>query len=180
MRGAHNWKLRHCLSNSYTLFYYLDAPELYTIDKAIQEFERKTCLLFHTGKTRHPAIHIHKRNITRSIVGRRVYIRATQALYLSAEILRNVGDVIHLLMHAIGFFHQQQASNRDRYVEIIWDNIESAYLHEFVKMNKTAMPDYDIEYDYDSIMHSPSHAFSKNGRRTIIPTVSHMKITLTK
>lgn len=59
-------------------------------------------------------------------------------------------------------YHQEQASNRDRYVEIIWDNIENMHLHQFVKIDKKAMPDYGIEYDYDSIMHSPRNVYSKN------------------
>lgn len=180
--GAHNLSLRHCLSNTYTLFYYLGETEMNTIDKAIQEFKEETCLIFEDGKDHLPAIQIYKRNKTKSIVGRRGFNqeKEDQSLYLTEGSLKNVGNVIHLLMHAIGFFHHQQASNRDEYVKINWDNIESKHLHEFEKMDSKTMPNYGIKYDYDSIMHSPHNAYSKNSKYTIVPTVSHTKITLTK
>lgn len=87
---------------------------------------------------------------------------------------------MHLLMHSIAYFHQQQASNRDFYVKILWDNIESKHLPEFSKVNKKAMPRYGLKYDYDSIMHSARNVYSKNGKDKIFPKVSHIKITLTK
>lgn len=41
--------------------------------------------------------------------------------------------------------------------------------HNFAKYNNDTVTDFGVEYDYDSVMHYPRVAFSKNGNNTIIP-----------
>lgn len=78
------------------------------------------------------------------------------------------GFVIHEMLHAAGFYHQQSAADRDEFVEIKWENIEYEHASNFRKYNSSTVTDFSLGYDYESIMHYSSKAFSKNGKETII------------
>lgn len=84
----------------------------------------------------------------------------------------NHGTIVHEIMHALGFHHQQSATNRDKYVRILYENIRSGQEKNFEKYGALNVTDFGIGYDYSSIMHYSSKAFSKNGRPTIVPVVS--------
>ena len=38
---------------------------------------------------------------------------------------------MHELLHAVGFKHEQSRPDRDTYVNILWENIESGFKHNF-------------------------------------------------
>lgn len=73
------------------------------------------------------------------------------------------------MLHALGFYHQQSASNRDEFVKIMWENIEPGHENNFNIYNSSIITDYGVEYDTESIMHYSRTAFSKNGQDTIVP-----------
>ncbi|ALC39803.1 maker525 [Drosophila busckii] len=78
------------------------------------------------------------------------------------------GVIKHELLHALGFVHMHSDARRDDYVIIEWDNIQEGREHNFERYNNTDVTDFGVEYDYLSVLHYGSHAFSKNGRPTII------------
>jgi len=77
-----------------------------------------------------------------------------------------VPEIIHEIGHAVGFQHEQTRSDRDQYITIQWSNISSASAYNF-QMHDAASQDVGA-YDYASIMHYESYAFSTNGQPTIL------------
>lgn len=146
----------------------------------MRELESVSCVFFADWSENDPNkksyIAINKRSKCESYVGWQTD-SVGQWVFLSSECVSKPGIIKHVLLHALGFYHQQSASNRDEYVRIKWKNIIKKYTNHFVKLNEDIMPSYGVQYDFDSIMHSPRDALSENGCDTIIPFVSYMKVT---
>ncbi|TMW47783.1 hypothetical protein DOY81_007121 [Sarcophaga bullata] len=86
------------------------------------------------------------------------------------------GAVIHEMLHALGFFHQHSASNRDDYVKIFRQNIQDGRESSFNKFDSSFITDFGVGYDYSSVMHYGPKAFSKNGLNTIVPLKENVQI----
>lgn len=84
------------------------------------------------------------------------------------------GSTMHEILHALGFWHEQSREDRDSYVDIVWANITESKKGNFIK-HVTDGKDKGA-YDYGSIMHYSSKAFSKNGKSTIVPLKSGQRI----
>jgi hypothetical protein len=78
--------------------------------------------------------------------------------------------VQHELLHVTGFFHEQSRPDRDDFLEVHLENVEPAMQHNFNKYawGSTAY-NQGAPYDYASIMHYGTTAFSTNGKDTMIP-----------
>lgn len=73
--------------------------------------------------------------------------------------------IAHEIGHALGLSHEQSRSDRDTYVEILFSNIRNGAERNFRKDTTTN----HTPYDFRSIMHYRSNAFSINGGPTIQP-----------
>ncbi|KAK0156145.1 High choriolytic enzyme 1 [Merluccius polli] len=72
----------------------------------------------------------------------------------------------HEVLHALGFHHEQSRSDRDKFVNILYNNILPGKKHNF---DKVATNNLGTPYDYNSIMHYGRYAFSKS--RGVLPTI---------
>lgn len=86
------------------------------------------------------------------------------------------GPAVHEIGHAVGFYHEQSRHDRDNYLTINWGNISSSMQYNFQKMGSSGM-NYG-SYDYYSIMHYFSTAFSTNGYPTMVPTDSSINLSV--
>lgn len=138
----------------------------YAIKIALNEIERSSCIRFieGNGPNNHFLQYTSDTTGCHSLVG---YQRLPwQQINLSKGCLRK-GTIMHETLHALGFFHQQSASNRDNYIRINENNIKAGTKPNFEKFNADVVTDFNLPYDYESIMHYPSLAFSNNGSPTI-------------
>lgn len=76
--------------------------------------------------------------------------------------------IVHELMHAVGVFHEQAREDRDQYVTVNWENVQTNREWNFkIRTPSETPPSPYSDYDYGSLMHYPEYAYSKNGGKTI-------------
>ena len=82
----------------------------------------------------------------------------------------SVGIIMHELLHIVGFQHEQSRSDRDDYVDVIFDNIVSTgnYRLNFNRHDTANL----ARYDFNSVMHYPRLSWGKKPYlQTIVPKV---------
>ncbi|XP_045124477.1 zinc metalloproteinase nas-4-like isoform X2 [Portunus trituberculatus] len=99
-----------------------------------------------------------------------------QPLNYNDACLNETGVVMHELLHALGFYHEQSRYDRDDYVTIMWENIDKDMANNFKKYSRKNITTFGEPYDYGSLMHYCSYAFTKNGQMTIVPKWMLIKI----
>ncbi|KOB67471.1 Metalloendopeptidase, partial [Operophtera brumata] len=121
-----------------------------TIMKAIADYHRLTCLRFvpYNGQQDYVAIQ-GKNTGCWSSVG-----RGRQEVNLQIPgCISKKGTVLHELLHAIGFMHEQSRPERDDFVYVRYQNIKSGAENNFRKADSKSADGYGVPYDYNSVMH---------------------------
>ncbi|XP_035790869.1 seminal metalloprotease 1-like isoform X2 [Anopheles albimanus] len=143
------------------------------IELGVRLLESQSCLRFRRVKPGEVEGYINVRGTgsgCSAIVG---YSGKSQSLNLQPSPVGQgcfrIGTVVHEFLHALGFYHQQSASDRDEFVQIIYDNITPGRENNFNIYTSADVTDFGVRYDYGSVMHYSATSFSKNGLPTIIP-----------
>jgi hypothetical protein len=80
-------------------------------------------------------------------------------------------EILHEMMHALGFVHEQSRPDRDQYVQVLWDNIEEKYQPQFAIVPDSLMEaERGTSFDYRSIMlYRPDAFAARPGLTTLQP-----------
>ncbi|XP_045539227.1 hatching enzyme 1.2 [Papilio machaon] len=146
-----------------------------TIMRAIADYHRLTCLRFvpYNGQTDYISITSANTGCWSS-VGR---IGSRQEVNLQTPgCLSKKGTVLHEILHAVGFTHEQSRPERDDYVTINYNNVKPGSENNFKKSDSSYTSGYGVPYDYNSVMHYSEYAFSRNSKKTIEPKVGGVKL----
>ena len=93
--------------------------------------------------------------------------KTTQGMNLQTNGCTYKGTVQHEFLHTLGLYHHQSRSDRDKYVQILWNNIPDKKKHNFEKYDSSKVDNHEIPYDYDSVMHYGGTDFGIGGRMTV-------------
>ena len=143
--------------------YVIDAncPSTKNIKAAIAQYHKHTNIRFVPRKRERSYVRFildEKRNM--SHIGK---AGGEQKIHLTSY--ASVSTVVHEMGHAVGLHHEQTRWDRDKHIDIHWDNIEDEAKHNF---KRTFLLSKDIGvYNFNSVMHYSAYAFSKNGKPTI-------------
>lgn len=125
--------------------------------RVMQQFHEKTCIRFAMRKNNEPDyLRIGSFKGCFSYIGR---IGGEQILSLG-DGCEYSGTIAHELLHALGFYHHQNRSDRDDFLDILWENIARGKENQFIKM----APQDNLllnEFDYNSVMLYGPRTFGK-------------------
>ncbi|KAI5616974.1 nephrosin isoform 2 precursor [Silurus asotus] len=133
------------------------------IQRALNSFQRSTCIRFKCRTNEVDYIHIISDKGCYSSIGR-VGGRQVLSLQRNGCVYHQV--IQHELLHALGFHHEQSRCDRNKHVKILFRNVIKDKRHNF-DIRRTN--NLNTPYDYNSVMHYDRFAFTKNDKPTIIP-----------
>jgi hypothetical protein len=71
-------------------------------------------------------------------------------------------EILHEMLHALGFIHEHSRTDRDAQVAIEWDHIDAKYRSQFDVVPESWMENVrNFDFDHRSIMHYTPDAFAR-------------------
>ncbi|XP_053178934.1 low choriolytic enzyme-like [Scomber japonicus] len=134
-----------------------------TIIRGLESFAQSTCIRFFPFSGQTDYLDIQSDNGCYSYFGRQ---GRGQIVSLNIPGCIYHRTIQHELLHALGFHHEQNRSDRDQHVRILWQNIKIGKEDQFKKVQTRNL---GTPYDYNSIMQYERDAFSSNKQPTIVP-----------
>jgi len=153
----------------------VEAPE--RIEMAIAHIQEKTGLRF-VPYVHQPDAIIFKKGEVHCVspLGRQ---GGLQPIRLNAKCGWN--EVAHEILHSLGFIHEQSRADRDKYVDILWGNIDSDFKDQFQILPYDFLgPARDMPFDYQSIMLYGDNVFAKEKGLTTMRSKTERPIAPSK
>ncbi len=132
------------------------------ISQAIAQWQANTCLRFvlATSQTRD---YINFTTSSRGCYSDSIGRKGGRQIINLGRGCETVGITIHEIGHALGFWHEQARPDRDRYVSVNLNNVQSGFGHNFLRRRDFDIDNQGSHYDYGSIMHYRTRSFSRRG-----------------
>ncbi|CAJ0935541.1 unnamed protein product, partial [Mesorhabditis belari] len=153
-----------------TFYYYFD-PSLTDEAKAISQvaiafWQNSTCVNFEENSTAPNRVRFFKGQGCYSYVG---MIGGEQDLSLGSG-CQYFRQAAHEIAHALGFFHEQSRYDRDTAITVNTENVKPESVGNY-RETETRNNNYNMPYDYGSIMQYADTSFTANGGKTMISKV---------
>lgn len=71
------------------------------------------------------------------------------------------GSIMHEMLHTMGLLHEQNREDRDKYIRILWENIDAKNHLQFQKISNKLLDLKKHPFDFKSLMLYEQGAFSK-------------------
>ncbi|KAM4567460.1 meprin A subunit beta-like [Fundulus diaphanus] len=149
----------------YVLDESLDLNTKGVIMRALDQFRLKSCIDFKPRDSEEYYIKFLDYYGCWSYIGR--LIANGQDISISPY-CDSLGSVEHLILHTLGFYHEELRHDRDDYVRIDFDKVIKGFELDFTKISSDLSTTHDVPYDYLSVMHSDKNYLSKGNGSTII------------
>ncbi|KAG8194530.1 hypothetical protein JTE90_013278 [Oedothorax gibbosus] len=144
--------------------------DLQVLEAAFKEIEKFSCITFVERTNEQDYLFITPYEGCWSFIGRQ---GSEQVLSLTTPHCINKGTIVHELLHALGLWHEHSRSDRDEYIDILWNNVvDREKQANFAKHFPEASHFLSFPYDYQSVMHYDAFAFSKSPQ---LPTMTPKK-----
>ncbi|XP_061555286.1 astacin-like metalloendopeptidase [Phycodurus eques] len=133
------------------------------IEMALNMIYSHTCLSFHKRTTEVDYLYFKDGFGCASYVG---FIGGKQDVHMGSNC--RLGNIVHEVLHALGFYHEHTRMDRGKYISIVSGNIMKGHHKNF---RKQIGETFQLAYDLTSIMHYGRTFFSANGKPTIVAKV---------
>jgi len=150
-----------------------DVPNAAAVKQALQHIESKTGLRFVPYDTQPDALLFQGgAEHCESPLGR---LGGLQPIRLSKGC--GWSEIVHEILHALGFIHEQSRSDRDGFVAVEWNHIEEKYWPQFQKLSEDFLgPLRDRVFDYRSTMLYERDLFAKQAGLITLKTLTPQDI----
>ncbi|XP_012581239.1 PREDICTED: meprin A subunit beta [Condylura cristata] len=135
---------------------------------AFERYRLKTCIDFKPWTGEPNYISVFKGNGCWSSIGNRRVGRQELSI---GENCDRIATIQHEFLHALGFWHEQSRSDRDDYVQIMWDRIQPGKENNFNVYDDQKSDTLNTPYDYTSVMHYSKTAFRNGTEPTIVTRI---------